>query len=373
VVLSWTLPSGVYIAEAVDTALAYSSRATGVLDVANSLEGVLLGQVADTLPPDLPDGALWVTTRVDATPPSVPAGLTATVTASGVDLAWTASVDDSGAIGHYTIYRDGVSLTTVTALTHSDTSAAFDTAYSYTVSATDPFGNESAVSSAAVATRGLAGAPAFPSSLSSAPLVAHFRASDFQGLYADGATIPTLENRVGDGADLVPFGAPKYETGSVKPSIVFDGTNDAASAAVGVFAQPVTKFVVFRLLATTSGRTILGTTNSAANRETFATGASQYSVFAGSTQAAGPAPTTTIHVAAIRYQGASGRVNIDGTVYAISSPGTESCEGWRLAANTTGATRTAMEFYDGALYAGAVSDADIDAKVDELKTWYGVA
>lgn len=86
----------------------------------------------------------------DTAPPSVPAGLTATaVSPNQVNLSWTASTDNVGVAG-YTVYRNGMPITTVTSGTgFSNTGLAASTAYSYTVAAYDAAGNHSAQSAAA--------------------------------------------------------------------------------------------------------------------------------------------------------------------------------------------------------------------------------
>ena len=91
----------------------------------------------------------------DTTAPSTPGGLTASAVSAGqINLAWTASTDAVGVQG-YKIYRGGTYLASVGpvgSVSLSDTGLTVSTAYSYTVSAIDAAGNESAQSSAAVAT-----------------------------------------------------------------------------------------------------------------------------------------------------------------------------------------------------------------------------
>lgn len=84
-------------------------------------------------------------------PPSVPTGLAAAVAgASQVDLTWTASTDpDATPVAGYHVYRDGTQVKDVTSGTSvSDTGLAAGTTYSYTVSAYDTAGLESALSAA---------------------------------------------------------------------------------------------------------------------------------------------------------------------------------------------------------------------------------
>ena len=95
------------------------------------------------------------TTAADATPPSAPTNLTASAAgATQVNLAWTASTDDVGVSGYH-VFRDGgaTALATVTSGTsYQDTGLAAGSTHSYTVSAFDAAGNESARSSPASAT-----------------------------------------------------------------------------------------------------------------------------------------------------------------------------------------------------------------------------
>ena len=75
-----------------------------------------------------------------------------------LDLAWTASTDNTGVQG-YRIYRGGVLIATTGSTSYVDTGLSAATAYSYTVAAIDGAGNASAQSSAANGTT-TAGGPA---------------------------------------------------------------------------------------------------------------------------------------------------------------------------------------------------------------------
>lgn len=91
-------------------------------------------------------------TAPDTTPPSVPAGLNAqAVNATQVNLSWTASTDNVGVTG-YKIFRDGVQVGTSATTSFQNTGLSGSTTYSYTVSANDPAGNNSAQSAPAVVT-----------------------------------------------------------------------------------------------------------------------------------------------------------------------------------------------------------------------------
>jgi DNA-binding beta-propeller fold protein YncE/lysophospholipase L1-like esterase len=89
----------------------------------------------------------------DTTPPTVPSSLTATAVAtSEVDLTWSAATDNVGVTG-YKIYRNGSLLTSVTTGdSYADKGLAASTPYSYSVSAYDAAGNESAQSGPVTAT-----------------------------------------------------------------------------------------------------------------------------------------------------------------------------------------------------------------------------
>lgn len=84
--------------------------------------------------------------------PTVPKNLLAVPASSTqVDLFWDAATDNLGVEG-YRIYRGGTLIASVTGLSYSDTGLAASTVYSYTVSAYDEAGNESAQTAAASVT-----------------------------------------------------------------------------------------------------------------------------------------------------------------------------------------------------------------------------
>ena len=90
----------------------------------------------------------------DITPPSVPAGVTATAAASTqVDLSWDASTDDYNVKGYH-VYKGAIKIASVTGTSHSDTGLIPDTEYCYTVVAYDDSLNESAASISECATTG---------------------------------------------------------------------------------------------------------------------------------------------------------------------------------------------------------------------------
>jgi hypothetical protein len=90
--------------------------------------------------------------NTDTQAPTTPTGLSATaVSASQINLSWTASTDNVGVVG-YKIFRAGTQVGTATTTAYSDSVLAAATLYTYTVSAYDAAGNNSPQSSAASAT-----------------------------------------------------------------------------------------------------------------------------------------------------------------------------------------------------------------------------
>lgn len=84
----------------------------------------------------------------DFDPPTVPTNLSATaISATQVNLTWTASTDNYGVAG-YKIYRNGVQIGTSATTSYSDTTCSGCTTYSYTVRAYDTSYNESGDSAA---------------------------------------------------------------------------------------------------------------------------------------------------------------------------------------------------------------------------------
>lgn len=95
---------------------------------------------------------LSVTAGADTIAPSIPSALSATaVSASQIDLSWSASSDNIGVTG-YRIYRDSSLVGTVVSTNYSDTGLSASTFYTYTVSAIDAALNESAQSASSSAT-----------------------------------------------------------------------------------------------------------------------------------------------------------------------------------------------------------------------------
>ncbi len=85
-------------------------------------------------------------TTADTTAPSVPGGLNVTVvSASQINLSWTAATDNVGISG-YKVYRDGAYIGSTANLNYTDVNVAPGTIYGYHLLAYDAAGNLSAVS-----------------------------------------------------------------------------------------------------------------------------------------------------------------------------------------------------------------------------------
>jgi acid phosphatase type 7 len=82
----------------------------------------------------------------DTTPPSVPTGLKATpVSSSEIDLSWSASTDSGGSgLKGYNVYDGGSLIASTTGTSYVNTGLAAGSTHTYTVSAADNAGNQSA-------------------------------------------------------------------------------------------------------------------------------------------------------------------------------------------------------------------------------------
>ncbi|MDA8242454.1 MAG: fibronectin type III domain-containing protein, partial [Nitrospiraceae bacterium] len=103
----------------------------------------LSGPVSVTTP-----AAVTTTAVTDTQAPSVPTNLTTiAVSSSQINLSWTSSTDNAGVSG-YKVYRDGTYITSVSSASYVDKGKlAPSTTFTYTVSAFDAAGNNSALSS----------------------------------------------------------------------------------------------------------------------------------------------------------------------------------------------------------------------------------
>ena len=104
----------------------------------------------------------------DSTPPSVPTNVRATgQSSSSIKVTWTASTDNVGVTG-YKVFRNGVQVVATASTSYTDTGLSPSTTYSYTVSAYDAVGNNSAQSSPSATARTYSGdteAPSVPTNV----------------------------------------------------------------------------------------------------------------------------------------------------------------------------------------------------------------
>jgi N-acetylmuramoyl-L-alanine amidase/chitodextrinase len=123
----------------------FLAGASGYVKIGNGTGETALNVMADAV-------RFLLITQADTQAPTVPTNLTATpVSPTQVNLAWTASTDNVGVTG-YKIYRNSAQIGTSATTSYSDTTCSPNTTYTYTVSAYDAAGNESAQSAPAVAT-----------------------------------------------------------------------------------------------------------------------------------------------------------------------------------------------------------------------------
>lgn len=179
------------------------------------------------------------------TVPSTPTGLIATAaTSSEISLHWAASTDDVGGIG-YKIFRNGTQISTSPTNSFSDTGLTSSTTYTYTVSAYDAVGHNSAQSSASSATTLAAGTsdtipPTVPMNLtvtavSATQIYLSWTAStDNIGVagyevYRDAALINTVTGTTYSDTAL---SANTSYTYSIK---AFDGANNKSASCASVF------------------------------------------------------------------------------------------------------------------------------------------
>lgn len=104
-------------------------------------------------------------TTPDTTAPSVPTGVSAVAASSStVNLSWSASADNVGVSG-YRIFRNGAQIATSTTTSYTNSGLSGTTTYTYTVSAYDAVGNQSAQSGAVSVTTPDTIAPSVPTGL----------------------------------------------------------------------------------------------------------------------------------------------------------------------------------------------------------------
>ncbi len=158
----------------------------------------------------------WTTTgtaTITLMPPesgsiSVPGGLTATtVSASEIDLSWTASAEAGASVAGYNILRNGVPVGASTTTSYSDLGLVASTTYTYTIAAYDAQGNSSALSGSASATTNSA----------TPNLVAYYNFNEGAGTIANDSS--------GNGNNGVITSATWTSSGEQGSALVFNGSN----------------------------------------------------------------------------------------------------------------------------------------------------
>jgi chitodextrinase len=170
---------------------------------------------------------LTVRTR-DATPPTMPAALTATaVSSSRITLAWQPATDPETGVTGYVVYRDGVDVGHPTTTAFTDTGLAAVTAYAYEVSALNGDGLEGPRSAAATATTLDGTPPSAPPTLEATPVsttsiaLTWSPATDAESgiqhynVYRDGALAGTATTTTFTDAGLAPNTAYTYTVTAV--------------------------------------------------------------------------------------------------------------------------------------------------------------
>jgi chitodextrinase len=171
-------------------------------------------------------------TPPDTTPPTQPTGLVATAPSSTrVNLVWTASVDDSGSVTGYQIFRNGSQIGTSASASYSDTSAQPNTLYSYTVAAFDAAANLSPQSSqVAITTPADTSPPAAPTGLA-ATSVASTEVDLGWNASTDDAGV-TAYRVYRNGTQVGTTGGLTYADKSAQPSTAYTYTVAAVDAAL---------------------------------------------------------------------------------------------------------------------------------------------
>ena len=141
--------NGTHIGSTSATSFAATGLAAGTT---YSFTVVAYDAVGNVSAASAPASATTLAPSGDSTPPTAPTGLTATaVSASRINLAWTASTDNVQVAG-YRIFGNGVQIGTSSTTSFSSTGLSPSTSYSFTVVAYDATGNVSAASSPTSAT-----------------------------------------------------------------------------------------------------------------------------------------------------------------------------------------------------------------------------
>jgi uncharacterized delta-60 repeat protein len=227
---------------------------------------------------DLSNTASATAPLPDTTPPSAPAGLTATASSSStIDLSWSSSTDDVGVTG-YEVFRDGgvTAIGTATGTTFRDIGLGPESTHSYAVIAVDAAGNRSALSNTASATTAAAPAadvtaPTTPANLTAtvntttnAINLSWSASTDDVGVtgyrvFRDGGATPISTVTGTTFSDLGQSGTHSYTVAAIDAAGNQSGLSNTATATVTVQAQVVLSSLSLNPARVTAPATSTGT------------------------------------------------------------------------------------------------------------------
>lgn len=212
------------------------------------------------------------------------------------------------------------------------------------------------------------GSTAFVNPVSTAPAFV-FDGRDGLIGYANAAAIGTWADQSGNARDATAAGVqrPTKTTLNGFPAALFDASDDNLVASGWSLTQPNTIFVVAGPF---TGAYIFDSANAGA-RELLFNSVGTINAFAGSTVAAGAAPTAVNSLWAVQFNGVSTLVRRNGAQVGSGSGGAQALTGI-----TIGSRVTITQSYGGAIacvlgYNALLSGADISAVETYLNARYG--
>ncbi len=194
----------------------------------------------------------------DTQAPSIPTNLTANNTSHNqTQLSWNASTDDSGVVSGYHIYQDGqvINSAIVPETSYTVTGLTPETDYEFTVSASDPAGNQSARSDAVLMTT--TAAPPGPQAWAYWPM------DEVSGLVA-------MDSSGSHHGNLTNMDGSEWNDGIIGGALEFDGIDDFVS--LGGINLPSNQFTISTWIYATDftthpeGRIISKASGSSANQ-----------------------------------------------------------------------------------------------------------
>ncbi len=173
----------------------------------------------------------WAGPVADTTPPTVPQNLQAkAVSETRVDLAWDPAADDESGVPRYRIYRNGQSLTTTAATSHTDMTCLPGRTYTYNVSAINGAGMESELSAGADVTTPTDNQPPSIPAVLTATAVSSTQINLAWSAAGDNSGV-TGYRLVRDGEDIATVAALSYTDTGLSPSTTYQYRVSAFDAA----------------------------------------------------------------------------------------------------------------------------------------------